>query len=180
MEEVGTQIWVIGIGTVLSFVSGWLLHLLNDYIKRKSILSKMYTSIISELNNTKKYLDTRKIPMLEIIPDPNDPNEKTVRVHGHSLETSSFDSMLYSGIFRDLDTDNQLKLSEIYGKIKLSNQTSARVYEMLNSDQSVSTRHLNNVQNYSIALDKRYDEIKDEIPNILKLLNNKSKSRNCT
>lgn len=36
MDDVPTQIWVIGIGTVLSFVSGWLLHLLNNQIKKKT------------------------------------------------------------------------------------------------------------------------------------------------
>ena len=174
MDEIEVQILVTGIGTVLSFVSGWLLYLLNDLIKKRKDISTISKSIISELNDIKKYLEARTKPLLEIT---SDPNGKTLSFHGYSLETTSFDSIMYSGIFRNLDTNIQIKLSNIYGRIKLSNEQNSRIWGLATSVQTHTTRYLENIQNYADELDKRYDEIKDAIPELTSLLNKKSSTK---
>jgi len=180
VDDIEIQIWVTAIGTVLSFVSGWLLYLLSDSMKKKNDISTICKSIISELNDIKTYLETRKKPLLKITSNPTDPSDENLSFHTHHLGISSFDSMLYSGIFRDLDTNTQIKLSKIYGEIKLSNASSTRIWELITKDQKYSTTHLTNVQNYANVLDKKYDEIKDAIPDVISLLNKKinTKPRN--
>ncbi|GEM_PF-6621994 len=176
MSNVETEILVISIGTVSSFVSGWLLHLLNEFVKKKKEIALISKSLIHELTDVKQYIEKRERPAFKVVDKPDGDN-KTINFKGHSLSHFAYDSIIYSGAIRDFHVDTQYKLALIYGKIRRSNLSTEKIFDLAFRHESVSLLHLDNIKNFTENYEKELDGIAVNITEMIAILSHEMNNK---
>ena len=86
--------------------------------------------------------------------------------------SSSFESMIYSGSFRMLDTNSQNKITELYNYIKVGNTASLKLLELITTNNEITEKFILNILNYGIMLSNIHLKIKELIPSAQEVLKN--------
>ena len=167
VDEISTQMIIVAITSIISFIVGWGLSIINDRRNRKHASSRAKESLISELNATKKSISELK-PLVEVTPE-NDDSSYVKIVYGH-FHTSAYDSMLFSGSFRELDAETQRKIVELYEDIKLVNNSRMRLQEIITTNTDVNKSFIRNITDFGKNIDDRIKKISDKIPSLIEHL----------
>lgn len=154
----------LAIGSIIaSFAVGYGLSLVNDRRHSKNAKNKSIESMIGELEDIITFETNRKQPIIEI-------NGTKVGLHGASLLTASFDSMLYSRTFRELDIKTQVKISNFYEKIKVSNLLTTKLIELVTIGDATQPQFLKNLQGLGNNMEERLKEHKDDAEELITFL----------
>ena len=120
-DDVNTQMIIVGVTAILSFVTGWGVTVLNDKKNRSHRVYTTTQSMLSELKAMKKAIDEGSIkPAIEVT-ETNADGKFNIHMNYHSFYTATYDSMLYSGVFRELEPETQRKIADTYESIKMYN-----------------------------------------------------------
>lgn len=151
--------------TFLAFLAGWGLSLINDRRHKIHNLKDSYKSLLYELKEQKKYLDNRTKKTVDRIADEG------IIANSMYIGISRYDSLIYSGMFRQLDYNVQDLAVQVYGRIKIVNRSSTRITEMiLYKTGNSSQDFIEQMHSMGTQVDKHMDEIKSNIPKLIKLV----------
>ena len=136
-----------------------------QFFQRKGILSNSKNAIRIEIEDTKQGLDHDTRILFSI-------NEKEMSYVHTFFDIGAYDSIVHSGYFVQLERPIRIKITELYNRIKLNNDT-IRYLETL-EDRSIlysNTANLDVVkQRYQIRLVNLQNQIKTMIDEVMELL----------
>jgi hypothetical protein len=164
---------IVAVTSIISFIVGWGLSVINDRRNRIHIAASAIKSIIAELKAMKKAVDEGIIkPPLEIsLPDAS--GNYGIKVSYHVFHTASYDSLPYSGSFRELDPETQRKIADVYEHIKTYNRSRMRLQKIIIAPAGVSTNFIENIRQYGNTVETILKENITKIEELITTLERK-------
>jgi len=123
LTEIEVQVWVTVLATVLSFVAGFLLSILSDRKKKKDARLDAARSLLIELNSNLQHLrghirtEAQVAAFREEIMASGTRNTQIF-----SLQIGAYQSLLYSGVFRNFSAVLQRNINNTYADIMTANR----------------------------------------------------------
>lgn len=147
------------------------LSVINDKRNKKQLVSQSITSMISELKEIKKAIEENKKPVLQV--DKHDLSSVNLNFSFGGFITASYESMLFSGVLREIDIETQRKIIDLYEHIRLYNDMKRRLQEIIvASVNTVSPIFVENLQKFGETLSGALTKIKTKVDDMLQLLTN--------
>ena len=157
-------------GSILAALIAVFASQLVQYIRENNKIADQISlsieSVIKELEDISCFIQDRKNHTIER-------TSNGVRLHEASIQKAAFDSMIYSGIFREIDNKIQIMLSNLYQEIKLSNQLSAQIEHAMAMGDSTSSTYVISLTEFGTAVDRKLNYIKTNIDKLLPILKSK-------
>lgn len=160
------QIALTIVTIIATFGIGYGLSIANDWRRGRNAKRKSIESMIGELNDVVTYVKDRKDPIVKI-------EGSGVQLHGASFQTASFDSMIYSQIFREFDIETQVKISNFYEKIKVTNLLGNKLLEVITMGDSTQPKFFDNVRRMGENIQGRLKEHQEEVAKLITHLKDK-------
>lgn len=127
--------------------------------------------MISELKEIKKAIEENKKPVLQV--DKHDLSSVNLNFSFGGFITASYESMLFSGVLREIDIETQRKIIDLYEHIRLYNDMKRRLQEIIvASVNTVSPIFVENLQKFGETLSGALTKIKTKVDDMLQLLTN--------
>jgi hypothetical protein len=159
------QILVTIIATVLSFVSGWALHQVNDHFNRRRVRKESLLTLVAELKRIGKDLQEHPKPSVNHVGPTSADYEMNFRLL--QMPTGAFDVILRSGVYSQLDSEIQLMITETYGAIKLVNRLYFFCMEVTTSRENADMLFIKNMEKQFEVLSSQIDDLKNKVAVIL-------------
>jgi hypothetical protein len=173
-DDINTQMIIVAVTSILSFVTGWGVTVLNDKKNRSHMVFSTIQSMLAELRDMKKAIDAGSIKPAIQIDEIDSEGKFGIHMNYHSFHTATYDSVLYSGVFREFEPEIQRKIANTYESIKMYNSIRTQGQNTALSLSSLSTSNLReNVMSYSIMVDTILKNVIKNIEELITLLEGK-------
>ena len=164
------DIWAQVITALFAFGVGYGLYWLQQFRDKRDKKSKSVDSMISEIKDTVSQLEKEKEPIDEI--------EKTMtfKLNFLLIQTTSFDTMIYSGVFTLFDVKLQNVIAGFYGLVKEANTINLKIIETITTTRdTVNTLYVENVRYLQKQLFEAYSKLKTTAPQLIQFLEKERK-----
>lgn len=157
------------ISTALSFGAGYGLALAVEEYKRKRALRMTAASIIHELADLQKsgYETIKSEKQLAEMKSRFIVGDFTTTFQ--QITAASLESALYSGVFRDFDTDTQLSIADLESRIRFINLLNLRFIE-LTTVKDTDPSYGSNVWSFYIMINNQAKKITELIAKLVEKL----------
>ena len=173
-EDISTQMIIVTVTAILSFITGWGVSILNDKKNRNHTVFAAIQSMMAELKAMKKAIDDKSIEPAIKTSEPDSNGRFSIEVKYHSFHTATYDSMLYSGVFRELEPEIQRKIADTYESIKVYNSSRVQAQNIGISLSALSTTNLRtNVSSYGDMIDVLLNFVIKNVEELILLLEKK-------
>ncbi|MFZ0184539.1 MAG: hypothetical protein WAL88_06875 [Nitrosotalea sp.] len=172
--DINTQMIIVAITSILSFVTGWGITVLNDKKNQSHTVSSTIRSMLAELKSMKKVIDAGSIKPAIQVNETGADGKFNIDMNYHSFHTATYDSVLYSGVFRELEPETQRKIADTYESIKMYNSIRVQGQNIALSLSSLSTSNLReNVMSYGSMVETILKIVIKNIEELITLLEEK-------
>ena len=157
------------ISSLLSFGTGWGLSVLRDKQRKKQTVTQSIKSMIGELEYIQLILKDIKEPLISI--DKTNTKSINFNFSYQIMPIASYESMLYSGVLKEIDVQTKLYIIRFYEEAKFFDKIRYRIVELSTiTSQSVSPNYINNLELYSKSASKTLKDLKESLNELLDLL----------
>lgn len=169
VEEINFNLVIVVISSILSFVTGWGLSVLREKQRMKQTVTQSLKSMINELEYIQLMLEDIKEPLISI--DKANPNSLKFNFSYQIMPIASYESMLHSGVLKEIDVSTQLYIIRFYEEAKFFDKIRYRMVELATAtSKSVFPDYINNIEHFSIFASKVLKGLKESLNELLDML----------
>ena len=168
-ESSNFDLIILVLSSILSFITGWGLSVLREKQKHKQMISQSFQSMISELEETKKELEEIKLPLIGF--DQSEGSSYDIKFSFGHVTIASYESMLFSGVLREINVKTQRKIIDLYEHIKQYNSMKDKIQELVMvSTGTVKPAFIKNLKSFSESTEQVLEKNKRKIDEVLEIL----------
>lgn len=138
--------------SLIAIAATEVIQYIKKFVESSNLKSKSIDLLVQELKTHHEFLEKHNV---ESVTKSNG----LYIFNGVIFETTAFDSLVYSGVLRDLKASLQIKLSKTYEKIKMTNSLCMQIQQILALGDANSKQFQNSIDAFGQTYDKKLNDL---------------------